>query len=92
MSNVLSLIARITLQDSAQRVASRLLTEHRGRGLTDDWISLSQPELAEMLSMSVPTLQRASSKLVAEKLIEVAYGRVRILDRHGLEAFSKKAL
>jgi CRP/FNR family cyclic AMP-dependent transcriptional regulator len=73
-------------------VAGRLLAEHNGRSSTDGWIKLSQPELAEMLSMSVPTLQRASSKLVAENLIEVAYGRMRILDMDSLEAFSKKAI
>jgi CRP/FNR family cyclic AMP-dependent transcriptional regulator len=92
MANVLGLIAKITLQDSPQRVAGRLLAEHSGRSSTDGWIKLSQPELAEMLSMSVPTLQRASSRLVAANLIEIAYGRVRILDMQGLEAFSKKAI
>jgi CRP-like cAMP-binding protein len=88
MRNVLDLIARITLKDSVKRVASRLLAEDSGRRSADGWIKLPQPELAEMLSMSLPTLQRAMGKLAAEDLVEVGYGRVRLLDRKALKEFS----
>ena len=88
MRNVLDLIARITLKDSVKRVASRLLVEDSGRRSPDGWIRLPQPELAEMLSMSLPTLQRAMGKLAAEDLVEVGYGRVRLLDRKALKEFS----
>ena len=88
MRNVLDLIARITLKDSVKRVASRLLAEDYGRRSSDGWISLPQSELAEMLSMSLPTLQRAMGKLAAEDLVEVGYGRVRLLDRKALKELS----
>ena len=91
MGNVLDLVAGMTLQDSIKRVASRLLAEDWGRKSSDGWVPLSQSEFAEMLSMSLPTLQRAMSKLASKQLIEIGYGRVRLLDREGLTALTNAA-
>jgi CRP-like cAMP-binding protein len=91
MRNVLDLVGQMTLQDSVKRVASRLLAEDWGRKSSDGWVPLSQSEFAEMLSMSLPTLQRAMSKLASKQLIEIGYGRVRLLDREGLTALTNAA-
>ena len=42
--------------------------ETRGDG--DDWILMSQPELAKLVATSVPTLQRVMRRLVNARVCE----------------------
>ena len=92
MRNVLDVLGRITAENSIARISGRLLLEYRGRCDEDGWVSITQPQLAEMLSASLPTLQRTLAKLATEKLIEIHYGRIKIVEPARLEelaAFSK---
>lgn len=67
----------------ALRDPCRLAAVVAGRELTDGrrWIEISQGKLAELVSLSVPTLQRALRQLEASGLIELGYRRIRIVDR-----------
>jgi len=91
IKNVLEVKSQLTGDTSLARVAGRLLLEARSRATEADWIRISQAELAEMLAMSLPTLQRAVSRLAEEDLIEVGYGQIRISDKMALENISRRS-
>jgi hypothetical protein len=57
------------------------------RGDADGWIPISQPELAKLLAVSLPTLQRAMRRFVGDGILLSAYGRIRVVDRDGLARF-----
>jgi CRP/FNR family cyclic AMP-dependent transcriptional regulator len=61
--------------------------ETRGDG--DDWILMSQPELAKLVATSVPTLQRVMRRLVNAGFVRSSYARVQILDRDALTRLCK---
>jgi len=82
MATALRLLANLAISSSEMRVAVRLLMYEdapRNTGL-----HMSQNKLAELVGLSVPTLQRVLRRLQEEKLIKVGYGRIRVLDRQGL--------
>jgi CRP/FNR family transcriptional regulator, cyclic AMP receptor protein len=54
------------------------------RGDPEGWIALSQPELAKLLAVSLPTLQRILRRLVKDGFLRTSYGRLRVLDRDAL--------
>ena len=84
MSIVLRLLANLATTPSAARVAMRLLMyDEKNEGAE---LSLSQSKLAELVGLSPPTLQRILRRLQAKDVIEVGYGRIRILDQRGLRA------
>lgn len=86
MATALRLLANLATTPSEARVAVRLLLleEAQGGGAGD--IRLSHAKLAEMIALSVPTLQRVLRRLEGEGLVELGYGRIRILDRRRLLA------
>jgi DNA-binding transcriptional regulator LsrR (DeoR family) len=55
------------------------------RGDAEGWISLSQFELAEMLAVSQPTIQRCLQRLASRGLVRLGYSRVQVADRGALE-------
>ena len=67
-----------------QRLALRLLHLEESLAQPGSWIDLSQGELAAMAVVSVPTIQRALRKLSQAGLVELGYGRVRIVNRAAL--------
>jgi len=51
-------------------------------------LQISQGKLAELVALSLPTLQRVMRRLQQKGLIELGYGQIRIVDRQGLVALS----
>ena len=83
---VLRILASFSEEDVNNRVARRLMMELDGRGDAEGWIALSQPEFAEMLAISLPTLQRCLRRLVSRDCIRIGYSRIQVVDRGALEA------
>lgn len=82
MKLTLRLLANLATTPSEVRIAMRLLMYDDAEKQTG--IPLSQSKLAELLGMSAPTLQRVLRRLQDDGLIEVGYGRIRVLDRRKL--------
>ena len=81
----LSVIANLAIVSIDKRVADRLLLETKARPNADGWIQVSQPDLAQLLAVSLPTLRRTIGRLVQAGLVEQGYGRIKVLDRKGLQ-------
>jgi len=72
------------MSSTAKRVATRLLLEADTRGDQEGWIDISQPELAGLLAISLPTLQRILRRFQATGFLKNSYGRIQVLDRNAL--------
>jgi CRP-like cAMP-binding protein len=86
MATALRLLANLATTPSEARVAVRLLLLEEAQEGGAGELRVSQAKLAEMIALSVPTLQRVLRRLEGEGLLELGYGRIRILDRRGLLA------
>lgn len=84
MRTALRIIANLGVSRADQRLALRLLHLEETLAGDDRWIDLSQDELAGMAVVSVPTIQRALRKLSQDGLVELGYGRLRIINRAAL--------
>lgn len=80
----LRIISNLAITSTDKRLADRLLQEARLRGDNDGWISVSQPELAKLLAVSLPTLQRILRRMVKDGALRTSYGRIRVLDQDAL--------
>jgi CRP-like cAMP-binding protein len=80
----LRLFVNTLVPESDLRVALRLLHQDELAGQPERGVALAQAEFADLVGLSLPTLQRALKRLGEAGLIEVGYGRLRILDREGL--------
>lgn len=80
----LRLFVNTLVPESDLRVALRLLHQDELAGQPERGVALAQAEFADLVGLSVPTLQRALRRLAEAGLVEVGYGRIRILDRAGL--------
>jgi CRP-like cAMP-binding protein len=80
----LQIIANLTITSAEKRVADRLVLEVEARGDSDGWISMSQPELAKLLAISLPTLQRVMRRLTAAGLVRKSYAKIQVIDRQAL--------
>jgi CRP-like cAMP-binding protein len=83
----LRIISNLAISSPDKRLADRLILEVDTRGDGDGWIPISQPELAKLLAVSLPTLQRVVRRFVDAGLLTSSYGRIRVLDRDALAAF-----
>ncbi|ODR97152.1 hypothetical protein AUC70_12825 [Methyloceanibacter stevinii] len=81
----LNLIANLAIVSIDKRVADRLLLETAAHPKADGWVQLSQPDLAQLLAVSLPTLRRTIGRLAHAGLVEQGYGRVKVVDRKGLQ-------
>ncbi|MGE0624161.1 MAG: Crp/Fnr family transcriptional regulator [Pseudomonadales bacterium] len=81
---LLRLLVNLATSPSEVRVAIRLLQMEETLTDTAAGIRMSQAKLAELVALSAPTLQRVLRRLEEAGLIELGYGRIRILDRVGL--------
>jgi len=81
---MLRLLSNLATGSSETRVATRLLQMEESLTDAADDIRLSQNKLAELVVLSVPTLQRVLRRLEENGLVELGYGRIRILDRQRL--------
>jgi CRP/FNR family transcriptional regulator, cyclic AMP receptor protein len=80
----LRVLASTLAPDSERRVALRLLQMQEEAGEPERGIAIPQTELAAIVGVSVPTLQRVLRRLGDAGLIDVSYGRVRVRDRTSL--------
>jgi len=88
VETLLRVIGNLSVTPSDARVALRLLFQAEQLPSKTDWIQLSQDKLAELLGLSVPTLQRCLRRLDRDGLVELGYGRVRLRDPQGLQRLS----
>ncbi|WP_050603432.1 Crp/Fnr family transcriptional regulator [Ruegeria sp. 6PALISEP08] len=86
MQTALRIMANLAVTGTEKRLVLRLLHLDEGTAKNEDWIVVSQDELAAMIAVSQPTLHRNLHRLVDLGLIELGYGRVRLLDRRALIA------
>jgi CRP/FNR family cyclic AMP-dependent transcriptional regulator len=84
LAQAMSVIEAGRIRSPEQRVAlylSRLFWHGRRK------LNLSQEELGNLVGLSRQTVNRVLKLLEQEKLISLEFGRVSILDEHGLVAF-----
>ncbi len=80
----LRIIANLAMTSADKRVADRLLLEVKSRGDMDGWISLSQMELAKLVAVSLPTLQRVMRRFADVGCVKKSYARIQVIDRDAL--------
>lgn len=83
-ATLMQIVSNLAIPSSDKRLADRLLLEVRTRGDADGWIPASQPELATLAAMSLPTLRRVLQRFAAANLIKQRYGHIQVLDREAL--------
>jgi CRP-like cAMP-binding protein len=83
----LSLIANLVTPNAAQRLAAFLLNVDERQVNPGDWIQVAQDRLASMVALSTPTVQRHLRNLSAAGLVEIGYGRMRVIERAALRRF-----
>jgi CRP-like cAMP-binding protein len=81
---ILRLVSNLAIASTQKRLADRLIMESDACGDDDGWFALSQSELAKMLAVSVPTLQRGVRRFVNAGVLTSSYGRMRVVDRDAL--------
>ncbi|NOD96059.1 cyclic nucleotide-binding domain-containing protein [Ruegeria sp. HKCCD6228] len=84
MKTALRIMANLAVTGSEKRLVLRLLHLDEGALSSDGWIVVSQEELAEMVAVSQPTLHRHLHHLADLGLVELGYGRLRLIDRRKL--------
>lgn len=84
MQTALRLLANLSVTRSPSRIALRLLHIVESANRPEDWIDLAQEELAEHTAVSLPTVQRCLRRFSELGVIEIGYGRLRVLDREQL--------
>ena len=84
MAITLRLLANMATPGADNRLGLRLLQHDDMHPAPGAWLEYSQDELAHMLAMSAPTLQRALKRLSQAGMVEVGYARVRVVDRDRL--------
>jgi CRP-like cAMP-binding protein len=85
----LQIVTNLAIPSSEKRVADRLIWESDSRGDADGWIQLSQPELAKLVAISLPTLQRIMRRFARGGLVSIGYARIQVADRKGLMAICR---
>jgi CRP-like cAMP-binding protein len=86
MRIALRLLGNLSISRAEKRIALRLLVHADQHEDKTAWIRLSQDALSDLLSLSSQSVRRCLRRLEAEHLIEVGYGRVRVIDRNRLAA------
>ncbi|BAQ18198.1 Crp/Fnr family transcriptional regulator [Methyloceanibacter caenitepidi] len=81
----LSIIANLAIVSVDKRIADRLLLEAAAHPKADGWVHVSQPDLAQLMAVSVPTLRRTIGRFVRAGLVEQGYGRIKVVDANGLQ-------
>lgn len=84
VATMLQLMSNLSIPRAEARVALRLLSYDQQSTKKPGWIPLSQEKLAQLTALSLPTVQRTLRNFVATGLVELGYGRLRILDRKQL--------
>jgi CRP-like cAMP-binding protein len=84
MRGALRILANLAVPRADQRVALRLLHLEEAIENPGAWIRISQQELAAMVAVSLPTLQRVLQDLSAKDMVEIGYGKLRVTGRDKL--------
>lgn len=79
------IITNLAIPSVDKRVADRLLLEAAACPDPEGWISISQPDLAQLLAISLPTLQRVIRRLACSGLVQQGYGRIKVIDPKALQ-------
>lgn len=86
VATTLHLLGNLAVIGAENRVALRLLLQsERATHDEEDWVHISQQELAQLVALSEQSVRRALHSLEQQALIEIGYRRVRIADRARLE-------
>ncbi|OSP55290.1 hypothetical protein BV911_08230 [Pseudoruegeria sp. SK021] len=80
----LRLIANLAIAPSDARIAAHLAMHDKTRADGAYEVQLSQTKLAELVALSVPTVERVLRRLQKEGILELGYGRIRVIDRLAL--------
>ena len=81
----LNVLANLAIVSIDKRVADRLLLETDAHPKADGWVRISQPDLAQLLAVSLPTLRRTIARFVRDGLVEQGYGRIKVVDPKSLQ-------
>jgi len=84
VATALRLIGMLSIPGAEKRVALRLLMQSEAGTGNEGWIRLSQGSLAELVALSQQSVRRALRSLEDRGLVEVGYGKLRIIDRDAL--------
>ncbi|MEM7462313.1 MAG: Crp/Fnr family transcriptional regulator [Pseudomonadota bacterium] len=87
--NIMRTLANMTVTGSDKRLALKLLQYDENKGDPNAWITIAQNQLALMTALSVPTLERVLRRMAGAGLVEIGYGKLRILDRSGLRSLAR---
>ncbi|MBJ6372200.1 Crp/Fnr family transcriptional regulator [Sedimentitalea arenosa] len=87
MSIALRLLANLAIPDAAPRVAAWLLFVDESAAEPGQWIEASQEQVGRMNALSLPTARRVLKRMTDQGLVELGYGRLRVLDRARLSDF-----
>ncbi|MEZ5786941.1 MAG: Crp/Fnr family transcriptional regulator [Xanthobacteraceae bacterium] len=79
-----AILSMLSMSSTTKRVATKLLLQVETRADREGWIDISQPELAGLLAISLPTLQRIMRRFQAAGFIKSSYARIQVLDRNAL--------
>ncbi len=88
LATALRLVGNLCVASSERRLALRLAHYDEIAPEPGNWIFVSQGALADLIAVSLPTLQRALRRFIRDGLVEVGYGKLRIPDRDALRAHS----
>jgi len=88
MTTALQLLGTLAVPGAEKRLALRLLLQSEATREDDGWIHLSQECLAEFVALSPQSVRRALHGLKARGLIDIGYGKFRIVDREALAILS----
>ena len=83
-------IKRLTINDSAKRVASYLLDltkqDQEDLGIIDHTLPYTQEELSVCLNLHRTTVARVLSDFSKRGLVRLQYRKIQVIDREGLQA------
>ena len=85
-----NLIKRLTINDSAKRVASYLLDltkqDQEDLGINDHILPYTQEELSVCLNLHRTTIARVLADFAKRGLVRLQYRKIQVIDREGLQA------
>jgi CRP-like cAMP-binding protein len=84
VATTLQLIANLSVPRAEARIALRLLIYDQRQGQDQTWMPMSQEKLAQLTALSIPTVQRTLRRFLEEDIVELGYGRLRVIDRERL--------
>lgn len=88
MALQMQLLSNLAIPNSEKRIAAFLLHIVSRLAAGQDWLDLPQERLAAMVALSVPTVQRVLKRISDKGLVEVGYGRIRVIDATALSQFA----